>query len=619
MLKLLPTLLCLGVILLGCDQKKEFSSELGRVVDIQENLELKSPDSTFIYLKQAQLFFSRTAHIPDSLKAHNNFLLGNYFKESGRLDSATVYFNRATEYVKDSVVTQRQVKYFQYAFNALKNQELYGECYILNRTFRSLLDPNEYQNAISWSLYWDKELNLKLGDYKKALQSNDLQIKWAQEKDTASLPSALIDRSLLKMYYLKENEEAHSILDSLILKSDELSLNYQTQIFGNKGVYLYLEGNLEQALNNYIKSAQAAKSDVDRRNYGEALGIAYNNIAEVSIDLKQYDKARMYLDSVRGVGLSEIPKKVQESLMRYEMRLAQETDGNIKKLFSIMDTINSIRDDVYKSKFEEELLALTKKTEEQKVLTQQNQKTRLKNLKLTSSLIVLLISVVLLVIIGFLFYQKRRLKFEKQNLQAQQRLLRSQMNPHFTFNTLYAIQTEMKKDQKGASDYLLKFSRLLRLILENSTQNYVQLEKELDALRKYIELQSIRQTSKFDYQIRLENLEEDDLVFIPPMLLQPFVENTIEHGFRNLKHHGNLNITLSLKGKFIHCNIDDNGNGIIDHESDYKSSTSVGLISDFIAKATKSKLEIINKSTLDENESGVRIKFLIPYRLTEDD
>ena len=619
MLKLLPTLLCLGVILLACDQKRKASSELDKVIDIQGNLEAKSPDSTLIYLKQAQSFLDHMKRPPDSLQAENNYLLGHYFKEIGRMDSAAFYFRRATEYVKDSITSNNQVRYFQYAFNALNNLELYGECYSVNKAFQAILDPNKFEYAMSWSLYWDKEIHLKLRNYEKALESNDLQIKWAQKRDTANLPSALIDRSRLKKYYLNANEEAHAILDSLILNSHKLSYNYQTQLFGNKGVYLYREGKLEQALTNYIKAAKAAKKDTVRRNYGEALGIAYNNIAEVCIDLGNFGEARKYLDSVRQIGLSEVPKNVQESLMRYEMRLAVETDGDMKELFSIMDTINRIRDDVYKSKFEEELLALTKKTEEQKILTQQNQESRLKNFKLTTYMILLSISTVLLGVIGFLFYQRRRLKFEKHNLQAQQRLLRSQMNPHFTFNTLYAIQTEMKKDQKGASDYLLKFSRLLRLILENSTQNYVQLEKELDALKKYIDLQSIRQATKFDYHIRLENLEEDDMVFIPPMLLQPFVENSIEHGFRNLSYHGKLDIVLALKGKFIHCSIEDNGNGITNHESDYKNSTSVGLISDFIQKATKSKLQIIDKATLDKDQSGVLIKFLIPYRLTEND
>ena len=113
----------------------------------------------------------------------------------------------------------------------------------------------------------------------------------------------------------------------------------------------------------------------------------------------------------------------------------------------------------------------------------------------------------------------------------QQRLLRSQMNPHFTFNTLYAIQNQIKKDPEGAKDYMLKFSRLLRLILENSMQNYVQLEKEIDSLKKYMDLQLLRFPSKFNYQITLKDIEEDDLIFIPPMLMQPFVENSIEHGF----------------------------------------------------------------------------------------
>ena len=109
------------------------------------------------------------------------------------------------------------------------------------------------------------------------------------------------------------------------------------------------------------------------------------------------------------------------------------------------------------------------------------------------------------------------MRFEKQELQLHQRLLRTQMNPHFTFNTLYAIQTLIKKDPEKAITYQLKFSRLLRLVLENSTANFVQLDDELVAVEQYLELQLLRFPGKFEYEVLLEGIERNSLVFIPPM------------------------------------------------------------------------------------------------------
>ncbi|MEM7187478.1 MAG: histidine kinase, partial [Bacteroidota bacterium] len=265
------------------------------------------------------------------------------------------------------------------------------------------------------------------------------------------------------------------------------------------------------------------------------------------------------------------------------------------------------------------LTALKKANENEKLLAQQKQDAEIRNLKLENRTIVIGISAGFLGVIGLLFYQRRKLKFERQQLQTQQRLLRSQMNPHFTFNTLYAIQNEIKKDQKGASDYLIKFSRLLRLILENSTENYVQLEKELEALRKYMDLQLVGASEKFSYQFHFENMDEDELIFLPPMLLQPFVENSIQHGFGGISYPGKIDIRLALEQKFIACTIEDNGRGLTNSNSEVKNSTSIRLISEFIEKATKSKVTMINKSSVNPAESGVRIQFLIPFRYTEND
>ena len=376
---------------------------------------------------------------------------------------------------------------------------------------------------------------------------------------------------------------------------------------------------MKVALKNYKASVSNTKKMKGFSGQLDRLANGYNNIAEVLIDLKQYDNARKYLDSVKLLGFYKLEERQRRYLLNYELRLANETNKGLKEVMKIMDTLYVSQNKIYEEKFNSEILELSKANEKKKTLLLEKQATEVKNVKLKSSLLLLIVVLVLLGAIGFLFFRQRKLKFEKIGLQMQQRLLRSQMNPHFTFNTLYAIQNKIEENPKEGSKYLLKFSRLLRLILENSTQNYVLLEKELETLKKYLDLQLLRFPSKFTYSITLDNLDEDELIFIPPMLIQPFIENSIEHGFSGIDYLGKLTLNLSMKKKFIHCNIEDNGKGFNDNNHSKKRSMSMTLISDFLFKATKSEIKIIDKKKLSKKETGIQISFLIPHKKTEND
>ncbi|MFK7933501.1 MAG: tetratricopeptide repeat protein [Saprospiraceae bacterium] len=216
-----------------------------------------------------------------------------------------------------------------------------------------------------------------------------------------------------------------------------------------------------------------------------------------------------------------------------------------------------------------------------------------------------------------LFLRVKRLESEKQYILIEQRLLRSQMNPHFMFNTLAAIKTQIKENQKTGLDYLTKFSKHVRLILENSLHDYVLIAKELEALRKYMDLELHRFPNSFTYSFNLVNIKEDDFIFIPPMLLQPFIENSIKHGFLNIDYQGEVNILLKKRdSKFIHCEIKDNGSGMTKPQEGSKDSLSTKLITSFIEKRTQSTVKITNR--LDENKKnkGTVISFLIPYNTT---
>ncbi|MFP4557421.1 MAG: two-component regulator propeller domain-containing protein [Bacteroidales bacterium] len=157
--------------------------------------------------------------------------------------------------------------------------------------------------------------------------------------------------------------------------------------------------------------------------------------------------------------------------------------------------------------------------------------------------------------------RKRNDLINMMNVYKQQSL-RQQMNPHFIFNTLNSIQLYiLEKDHISSHKYLTKFAKLMRLILDNSQQTTIPLKDEFDALKLYLELESIRLAGKFEYSIEIES---DDLLKarIPSLIIQPFVENSIWHGIM-LKptKEGWVKISVSKKDHFILCYIEDNGIG----------------------------------------------------------
>lgn len=153
--------------------------------------------------------------------------------------------------------------------------------------------------------------------------------------------------------------------------------------------------------------------------------------------------------------------------------------------------------------------------------------------------------------------------FENQLAQVRMNLLRTQMNPHFLFNSLNSINSFiLKNDRQNASGYLTKFSRLMRLILDNSRNEWVTLERELKAIELYVQLESLRFNHSFTYKLNLpETINTENLV-LPPMLIQPYIENAIWHGLMYKKEPGGL-LTVDLKehDQTIEVRITDNGVG----------------------------------------------------------
>jgi len=172
---------------------------------------------------------------------------------------------------------------------------------------------------------------------------------------------------------------------------------------------------------------------------------------------------------------------------------------------------------------------------------------------------VLLIMIILLAII---LIRQNKLKSSQQTLLLQQRLFRTQMNPHFIFNSLSSIQGFMiEQDTKSAGKYLTKFAKLIRNILDNSTEEYVSLDKEISTIENYLALQKVRYHGKFDYTIEIDETINQEVTRVPPMLAQPFIENCIEHGFKQSAGKGHIQINILQKDSNLFIQIEDNGIG----------------------------------------------------------
>lgn len=159
-------------------------------------------------------------------------------------------------------------------------------------------------------------------------------------------------------------------------------------------------------------------------------------------------------------------------------------------------------------------------------------------------------------------FEKENITYEKQLIELEQKALNLQMNPHFIFNAMNAIKGfYANNDRDSADSYIDKFASLMRMILEYNTKNILLLHEEIDILKAYLELAAIRKDDNFTYKISVENNLNIWNVCIPPMLLQPFVENAVIHGIAPLASNGHIDITFSISNNMLQCKVTDNGIG----------------------------------------------------------
>jgi tetratricopeptide (TPR) repeat protein len=334
--------------------------------------------------------------------------------------------------------------------------------------------------------------------------------------------------------------------------------------FTSIGEYYFEKGNFQQALQNY----QLGLTEHQRHNDVNEVMRSLLDIAKVWLVLDRplaaLNYGRQALDISLQTKANQNIRDAYKILSDAYSRLDREDSSNyyFRKYTVVKDVVLN---DLIKGKFaaynyEQRIEIIDKDKHIQEIRLQKE--TLLKNILVGG--IILLFSIAVVIFRNIIL--KRRNEARRRELietELEMKAIRAQMSPHFIFNCLNSINRFIIcNDAEKAADYLTKFARLIRMVLEKSGNALISLEDELKCLRLYMDLEAIRFEDPFVYEIYCHGMDMD-LVMIPSLLIQPFVENAIWHGLHpNEGIPGKIRINLRLENNYLHCEIADNGIGL---------------------------------------------------------
>lgn len=531
-----------------------------------------------------------------------------------------------------------------------------GKAYILNKEYDkavSVLTPlTDIGNLIP---YQRVELFENLGDAYTGLGQIDKAVAFYEEGlKTAQMnqitPKVADLNSKIGDAYAKDDrlQEADAYYDSSLELAN--TLNPQRAVQEKEKVAdFYNQKNLYSAEIELRKKSLDAIKKLPRPKVSKAPGLSESDsitaqrinykIANAYIAQDKYDEAIPYLkESIEEAG-SEDDLVVQKDATR-KLSEIFEYKGDYPKAFATYRNYVALVDTLYIRK-EQEISRAARFNRE--ISTKQNRISGLEqerelsqskyDLALTEQQLIqqsnsrqrwiiysLIFGLLLMGLATFFFYRSTRQQKLANNLLAL-KSLRSQMNPHFIFNALNSVNNYIaKSDERSANRYLSEFSTLMRSVLENSDEDFIPLSKELELLELYVKLEHSRFPEKFDYQIHVEKQVDVGAFQIPPMLLQPYIENAIWHGLRYKKGKGYLNIQIKQKdATSLEIIITDNGIGrnksaeLKTQNQKKQKSKGMGNIKKRIAILNdmyKDKVDV-HITDLETDGSGTKVVFML--------
>ncbi|MDB5272332.1 MAG: histidine kinase [Chitinophagaceae bacterium] len=604
-------LLCLLLPLFAYSQQKRMKSSVApsskreqnsvpSLLQKAESISPKDPNAALDYLEEA---------LNISLKEGDKIGEANTYVVLGNLNvNQTLYVQAINFYTKALLIFQKENKRAQ----ALSLREQLGEAYEKNKNYDEAL--NQYTNG-----HLEAE-DQKNPDQVLNMKNHIANVYKLQGKTEEALT---IYKDVLRKERKKQNKsgemEAHNNIGDVYIQqnkaeaakeayqsSQDIAIEHQDEkeldiSYKNMINTLKLEGKTADEL-----ELRKKKADVnDKRNDKEALAEDYLEIGQLYLTQKKPEQALTYLEKSASLskqsGQLEVEAKSQEALSSvYKQKQNFSKALEHYQLYvEAKDSLLSSREEKINTilSFNEELSLKQKQIDLLEKDMQLNDATiqLLKEEKKFFRLVIyaLILGLLIVMVSSWIVYlnsKKRRVASQSLVLRS----LRGQMNPHFIFNALNSVNNFISKsDERSANKYLSDFSKLMRTVMENSRYEFISLSTELSILQLYLSLEHARFKDKFDYTLTVSEDLSMEQIHIPPMLIQPYIENAIWHGLRYKEEKGQLQVNIQPLGEELVVIISDNGIGRKKSQElktpNQKDKDSIGL------KNTAARIAIINE------------------------
>ncbi|MCF8298997.1 MAG: histidine kinase [Saprospiraceae bacterium] len=642
--KILHTLLFLVITITNIysqsnsiSQKKSFQkaqnysySDIDKFLDSVSTVLESNPEVAFDYIETAMIL---SIEKKDKIKQAKTFaVLGNYYKYYKQHDLAAMNYEKSA-----GLYGENNSNYFdnyllaaQQYYKAGKHQKSIN---IYNSFLKTKIDKHQKLVILEG-----------LGDNYLSLKNHELALKNFKAADKLSKELSEIDKNTeikLKIANIltgKKDKDALSYLNEANVQSNttangKLQLEAQNQIadfYASNKMY-----NKEIESRSIISNTLEKNSDVLKKQDINVTEEAFRNNTYIAQTLNFQNQPDVALEYIKkneklkpeGIGIEfkiEAAKTQSESYAN--LGLGDKAIESYKSYIALVDELYKIKENEIKK-----VVDITKKlTDNQNRIVMMEQDKQLFDIQLQSmekdhkyqrNFIILLFVIVSLLIFA-LFTAIQRIRIQKKhNLFLDLKSLRTQMNPHFIFNALNSVNSFIaKNDELNANKYISSFSRLIRSTLENSEHDFIPLSKEIELLKSYLELENIRFSDKFSYTFDVDKNINPDTFRIPPMLIQPYIENAVWHGLRYKEKDGFLKVEIKKEKSHIKVEVIDNGIGRTKSQElkteNQKKNKSKGILN------TKKRLEILNKlykqnielniEDLGNNKEGTKVTLLIP-------
>ncbi|RKN83528.1 tetratricopeptide repeat protein [Ulvibacterium marinum] len=561
---------------------------------------------------------------------------GNYYDGLKQFDKYLEYFGEQRDTLRmETGLFQKGVIHYNLG-NYTKSLELYHE-------ILKIYENNGMDKSIATTLHSIGHIQRKMDKQEEAIESYQKSIGIKEKlNDKEGLVMSLT--SLGNTY--GEMEQYNLALIPLI-KAYELAhtlkVPYLTaSVSDNLGNLYGKTKEYSKALKYHLEALEIRKNLPSKKDLAGSL----NSVGGSYLKLKEYQKSMDYLK--RSLAISKSINAKPISLLNYKVlsELHSET-GNYKEAYYFQHIRSELRDSIFNKEKNRQLMELetkyevSQKEKDIELLTKENELQEANAEKEATLRKALTGGLISLAVIGLLLFHTMRQRLKNQKVVAakneevskarlseelqtlEMKALRAQMNPHFLFNSLNSINTMILNDEnENASRYLSKFSKLVRLLLENSEQPMVSLKDEMDMLETYIQLEALRFNNKLEYQINIDEHIDQESTMLPSMVMQPFVENAIWHGLLHKDNKGLLTISITEEDNKLHCSIIDNGVGreksvTLKQEGGLKKkSMGIKITADRLKILTHQKIQdVINIIDLkDENQNavGTQVNLQIP-------